>query len=75
MKRKQDLKEEYIHIDTKEKQRLENDFKKLQTDQEEVNKLTGAFRHFFDNFDKSEDFNKNTENVMFYEASFDQLNK
>ena len=39
-------------------------------DQADLTQISNAFAYFYGSFDDTEDFNKNTENLYFYQASY-----
>ena len=71
--RKAQLKAEYLTIEEKERAYLASDLDKLRVDNSNLGQISQAFNYFYHRFDDSEDFNKNTENMYFYQASFHQI--
>ena len=43
---------------------------KLRLDNADLSQISQAFNYFYGAFDDTEDFNKNTENLYFYQASY-----
>ena len=46
---------------------------KVRQDGADLAQISQAFTYFYQSFDDAEDFNKNTENMYFYQASYQQL--
>lgn len=47
----------------------------MRQDEADLAQVSQAFNYFYSQFDDAEDFNKNTENMYFYQASYEQVSK
>ena len=57
-------------IEEKEKSHVAGTLEKLRLDNADLSQISQAFNYFYGAFDDTEDFNKNTENLYFYQASY-----
>ena len=71
--RKEKLKQEYLIIEEKERNHFAVSLDKVRQDGADLAQISQAFTYFYQSFDDAEDFNKNTENMYFYQASYQQL--
>ena len=73
--RKEKLKTEYLSIEEKERATFATSLDKIRQDSADLSQISQAFNFFYQGFDDAEDFNKNTENMYFYQASYQQVQK
>ena len=67
---KECLKQDYLQIEEKERGGFGVSLEKIRQDSADLQQISQAFGYYYQTFDDAEDFNKNTENMYFYQSSY-----